>query len=632
MQFFRRVAAHVLQVYIICTLLLSFLPVNYFCPRFSSSSSNNKKHCSYGNNFFVSGTYIQNKNPRHAEKNSALTIKEIAKGEVDGLDVAKQYELDRAHPPKPESVRDKNGQPYYNAQSVYVDGFPKTKKLVEAAAKMFPHYQLSPNKYLGSQIQHVTHASNLAKFSEDPSVYGMRGARLRGAVPDNGLKPLQYMSDSNDAGPGLLYQQYSTDEYDQKLTDVSDPVQNARISKSSVIQDPITQRHYNVETLSGAAFMSGGTPPKGAGRSVSAGRSSSSSSSSSGSTTSSAANAQGSNPELKLKGTAAFNTPNSNSADEDKHQKSALEHNKNADINEEKAEDLDKQAASLQGDEKSMVLSQAKAYRQSATQEREIAKIEDQQIPQDDSDGEEETVESRVEQQEQQQQQSGQPRIGDPQQPCKSNVPGTCIQPSECRSSGGTLRSGYCNGGSDNVCCDKNSAANDVPTQTQQRGNGNCPGKSKWSAVLSSSGITLNNFHPSGVRDNADPKKQVEAAAQGHEAERSSYGTAPGGSTCLSTRLADFLLKLGQQYGGVTVNSIAGADHSRGSSHYRGTTIDVGALKGRRLDDAEMAQLVVNTCVLDMGGRAISNPGGRKIQNTVNYGGHRTWVHCSLRL
>ena len=104
------------------------------------------------------------------------------------------------------------------------------------------------------------------------------------------------------------------------------------------------------------------------------------------------------------------------------------------------------------------------------------------------------------------------------------------------------------------------------------------------------------------------------------------------GSTCLSTRIADFLLKLGQQYGGVTVNSIAGADHSRGSSHYRGTTIDVGALKGRRLDDAEMAQLVVNTCVLDMGGRAISNPGGRKIQNTVNYGGHRTWVHCSLRL
>ena len=631
MQFFRHAVAHVMHAYIICTLFLSFFPVHYLCPRFSSSSSNNKKHCSNSNNFFVSGTYIQSKNPRHTEKASALTIKEIAKGEVDGLDVAKQYELDRAHPPKPESVRDKNGQPYYNAQSLYVDGFPKTKKLVEAAAKMFPHYQLSPNRYLDSKGQHVTQGSHLAKFSEDPNMYGMRGARLRGALPDNGLKPLDFMRQS-DAGPGLLYQQYSTDKYDQKLTDISDPIQNAHVLKSSVIQDPITQRHYNVETLSGTAFMNGGTPPKGAGPSVSAERSSSSSSSiSSGSTTSSAANTQVSSPESKLKGTAAF-TLNPNSSDEDKHQKAAQEHVKNADINEEKAEDLDKQAASLQGEEKRMVLSQANAYRQSATQEREIAQVEDQQIPQDDNDGEEETVESRVEQQEQQQQQSGQPRIGDPQQPCKSNVPGTCMVPSECRSSGGTLRSGYCNGGSDNVCCDKNSAANDVPTQTQQRGNGNCPGKSKWAAVLSSSGITLNNFHPSGVRDNADPKKQVEAAAQGHEAERSSYGTAPGGSTCLSTRVADFLLKLGQQYGGVTVNSIAGADHSRGSSHYRGTTIDVGALKGRRLDDAEMAQLVVNTCVLDMGGRAISNPGGRKIQNTVNYGGHRTWVHCSLRL
>ena len=132
MQFFRRAVAHVLHVYIMCTLLLSFFPVHYFCPRFSSSSSNNKKHCSYSNNFFVSGTYIQNKNPRHAEKTSSLTIKELAKGEVDGLDVAKQYELDRANPPKPESVRDKNGQPYYNAQSLYVDGFPKTKKSTNA--------------------------------------------------------------------------------------------------------------------------------------------------------------------------------------------------------------------------------------------------------------------------------------------------------------------------------------------------------------------------------------------------------------------------------------------------------------------------------------------------------------------
>ena len=41
----------------------------------------------------VSATYIRSKNPRHATKQHGLTIKEIAKGEVDGLDIMKQYEF-----------------------------------------------------------------------------------------------------------------------------------------------------------------------------------------------------------------------------------------------------------------------------------------------------------------------------------------------------------------------------------------------------------------------------------------------------------------------------------------------------------------------------------------------------------
>jgi len=159
-----------------------------------------------------------------------------------------------------------------------------------------------------------------------------------------------------------------------------------------------------------------------------------------------------------------------------------------------------------------------------------------------------------------------------------------------------------------------------------------CPGKEIWSKVLSSNEITLNSFHPSGVVDNADPLSEVQAAAKGREAKRSSYGTAPGGTVCLLPRMGEFLLKLGSKYGGVVVNSIAGADHSYGSSHYKGTTIDVGQLKNRVLDDVEMAKLVVKTCVLEMGGSAISNPGGNRIQHTANWGGHQTWVHCNLRL
>ena len=37
----------------------------------------------------------------------------------------------------------------------------------------------------------------------------------------------------------------------------------------------------------------------------------------------------------------------------------------------------------------------------------------------------------------------------------------------------------------------------------------------------------------------------------------------------------------------------------------------------------------VNNIHVDL---AISNPGGRKIPNTKNFGGHKTWVHCGLRL
>ena len=194
-----------------------------------------------------------------------------------------------------------------------------------------------------------------------------------------------------------------------------------------------------------------------------------------------------------------------------------------------------------------------------------------------------------------------------------------------------TPQPGYCNGGSENICCVRHNPNEDKPP-VKTSGSGSCPGQQVWQKVLNNPGIQLNNFHPSGVQDNADPKKQVQAAAQGMKAERSSYGNAPGGSTCLSPRVAEFLLKLGNKYGGVGVNSIAGASHSKSSSHYRGTTIDVGKLKGRVLNDVEMAKLVVNTCVLEMGGAAISNPGGRKIPNTKNFGGHKTWVHCGLRL
>ena len=79
-----------------------------------------------------------------------------------------------------------------------------------------------------------------------------------GGAPDIGLKPMDFPTTDPNGGPSLLYQQYSTHQYDQKLTDVSDPKENARIfedRKSLVIQDPIKQRHFNVEQMSGKTFL-----------------------------------------------------------------------------------------------------------------------------------------------------------------------------------------------------------------------------------------------------------------------------------------------------------------------------------------------------------------------------------------
>ena len=161
---------------------------------------------------------------------------------------------------------------------------------------------------------------------------------------------------------------------------------------------------------------------------------------------------------------------------------------------------------------------------------------------------------------------------------------------------------------------------------SQAPAGGGCPGGNIWTKVKNHREIRLNNYHPSGVQDQAFPNLQVGEAAKGNRAHLSNYGNAPGGSTCLLPKLGNFLLSLADNYGGVTINSIAGASHSRNSKHYRGIAIDVGKLKGKTLNNYAMAKLVVGTCH-KMGGYACSNPGGRKLAGCP---GHSTWVHCSF--
>src|SRR5688572_4346208 len=88
--------------------------------------------------------------------------------------------------------------------------------------------------------------------------------------------------------------------------------------------------------------------------------------------------------------------------------------------------------------------------------------------------------------------------------------------------------------------------------------------------------IYLSTTHPSGVVDNANARQNIVDTANGQQAKRSSYGTAPGGTTWLDPRLLDCMSRLEVVYGySYSVSELAGASHSAGSYHYYGTAKDV---------------------------------------------------------
>ena len=98
--------------------------------------------------------------------------------------------------------------------------------------------------------------------------------------------------------------------------------------------------------------------------------------------------------------------------------------------------------------------------------------------------------------------------------------------------------------------------------------------------ILNNPNITLTSFHPSGVSDKAFAYNNIYDASQGREAQRSRYGTAPGGSVYLSARMLETILLLADKYT-FTITEIAGASHSSGSTHYKGIAFDVGTINGK---------------------------------------------------
>ncbi|TMD89306.1 MAG: hypothetical protein E6I76_20615 [Chloroflexi bacterium] len=98
--------------------------------------------------------------------------------------------------------------------------------------------------------------------------------------------------------------------------------------------------------------------------------------------------------------------------------------------------------------------------------------------------------------------------------------------------------------------------------------------------ILGTRNITLATVHVSKVVDGADAHSNIVDTAHGGQAKRSHYGTAPGGTVALDTRMLRGMLN---RAGSVSfrVSEIAGGSHTTTRSrHYDGTAFDADVING----------------------------------------------------
>ncbi len=137
--------------------------------------------------------------------------------------------------------------------------------------------------------------------------------------------------------------------------------------------------------------------------------------------------------------------------------------------------------------------------------------------------------------------------------------------------------------------------------------------------IRDSSSIHLDTTHTSGVVDNANARQTIVDTANGNQAKRSAYGTAPGGSVWLDPRMLDCMDKLVGTYGYTYyVSETSGGSHSAGSYHYDGTAFDTYIINGVGVSSSNPYWTTFNQRCVNMGSIESLGPG---------YPGHDTHVH-----
>jgi hypothetical protein len=137
--------------------------------------------------------------------------------------------------------------------------------------------------------------------------------------------------------------------------------------------------------------------------------------------------------------------------------------------------------------------------------------------------------------------------------------------------------------------------------------------------VLTSPNITLATTHVSGNVDNANARQNIVDTSSRTDASRSSYGTAPGGTVKLDIQMLASLLKLADTYT-FSVSELAGGEHSAGSRHYNGVTVDVNVINGRHVNSTHPDVANFKRDCRSLGATQVLGPGDT---------GHSTHVHCA---
>jgi hypothetical protein len=139
------------------------------------------------------------------------------------------------------------------------------------------------------------------------------------------------------------------------------------------------------------------------------------------------------------------------------------------------------------------------------------------------------------------------------------------------------------------------------------------------SGILTSPNITLATTHVSGNVDNANARQNIVDTSNGRDASRSSYGTAPGGTVKLDLQMLASVLKLAETYT-FSISELAGGEHSGGSRHYTGVTVDVNVINGRRVGSTHPDVAHFKRDCRNLGATQVLGPGSP---------GHSTHIHCA---